>query len=152
MEQILKAIQQLENQMNNRFDNVDQRFIEVDHRFDKVDQKFIEVDQRFDKVDQKFIEVDQRFDKVEQKLVEVDHRFDEVNQKLAENDKQFGEMDQKLDRIETTLNTIAQTSTDDTVSILKRIDMNTKNMNRDIEYLSKQVGKHELYFNRINKN
>ena len=54
---------------NERFDGVDQRFVEVDKRFDKVDQRFVEVDKRFDKVEgemnERFDKVDQRFDKVE---------------------------------------------------------------------------------------
>ncbi|GLB61823.1 hypothetical protein [Cytobacillus sp. NCCP-133] len=131
MEQVLKAIQQLEKQMNNRFDQVDEKFVKVDQRFDQVEQKLVQVDQ---------------------KLAENDKHFGVIDKKLEEGKQNFEGINQQLNRMETTLNAIAQTSNDDTVSILKRIDQNTKNMNRDIEYLSKQAGKHELYFNRMNKN
>lgn len=53
--------------------------------------------------------------------------------------------------METTLNTVAETANDDTLAILERIDRNTKSMNQDIEFLSKQSGKHEMFFNRIKK-
>lgn len=54
--------------------------------------------------------------------------------------------------METTLHTVAETANDDTLAILERIDRNTKIMNQDIEFLSKQSGKHEMFFNRIKKN
>ena len=37
--------------------------------------------------------------------------------------------------MEETLNNIAQTANGDTVTILERIDRNTKNLNQDIEFL-----------------
>lgn len=57
----------------------------------------------------------------------------------------------QLDRMEDTLNIVAQTASDDTKSILKRIDANTSSSKQDVDYLAKQVGKHEMYFNRFNK-
>ncbi|MEI3598023.1 MULTISPECIES: hypothetical protein [unclassified Oceanobacillus] len=67
---------QINEKMDKRFDEVDQRFQEVDKRFDEVDQRFQEVDKRFDEVDQRFQEVDKRFDKIDQK-------FDSLNQKVG---------------------------------------------------------------------
>ncbi|TKC16077.1 hypothetical protein [Robertmurraya kyonggiensis] len=120
MDDILKAIQQLEGRMNERFDQIEQ----------KADQKFNQIDQKFDKIDQKFDRIDEKFDR-------IDEKFDRI--------------DEKLDRMETTLNAVARTSNDDTVAILKRIDNNTQSITKDIEYLSEQVGKHEMYFHRINE-
>ena len=60
-------------------------------------------------------------------------------------DEKFEMVTEKLARIETTLNAVAQTSINDTISILERIDWNTKNLNQDIEFLSEQSGRHELY-------
>ena len=37
-----------------RFDNVDKRFESVDQRFDNVDKRFESVDQRFDNMDKRF--------------------------------------------------------------------------------------------------
>jgi archaellum component FlaC len=58
--------------------NVDRRFDQVDRRFDKVDQRFELVDQRFDQVDQRFDQVDQRFEQVDQRFELVDQRFDRI--------------------------------------------------------------------------
>ena len=75
-------------------DDVDQRFDAVDQRFDAVDQRFDAVDQRFDAVDQRIGDlrgdVNQRSDAVDQRIddlrAHVDGRFDDlrdliVNQK-----------------------------------------------------------------------
>ncbi|MFZ3588929.1 hypothetical protein ACOI1C_06515 [Bacillus sp. DJP31] len=67
-------------------------------------------------------------------------------------DSKFDKVTTQLDRMETTINNIAQTANEDTVAILKKIDKNTKNINRDIEFLSEQSGKHEMYLNRLSKN
>ncbi len=96
MEEILKAIKQLEEKFDMKFDGLEEKFDVLEERFDKVTTQ--------------------------------------------------------LDRMETTINNVAQTPGDDTFAILKRIDSNTKNINQDIEFLSELTGKHELYFNRIDKN
>ncbi|MGJ7922933.1 hypothetical protein [Neobacillus sp. LXY-4] len=57
----------------------------------------------------------------------------------------------QLNRMEDSLNIVAQTASDNTMSILKRIDVNTSSSKQDVDYLAKQVGKHEMYFNRLNK-
>lgn len=49
------------------------------------------------------------------------------------------------------LNIVVQTASDDAMSILKSIDANTSSSKQDVDYLAKQVGKHEMYFNRLNK-
>lgn len=65
---------------------------------------------------------------------------------------EFRNMKEQLNRMETTLNAVAETAMHDTMAILKRIDKNTKDLNQDIKFLSEQVGKHEMHLNRINKN
>ncbi|MEQ2526832.1 hypothetical protein WMO40_08975 [Bacillaceae bacterium CLA-AA-H227] len=109
MDEILKAIQQLENRMNDKFEKIDEKFDKIDGKFDKIDE---------------------RFDTMEGKMEQM------VGQ---------------LDRMENTLNIVARTANDDTVAILKRIDNNTQSITKDIEYLSEQIGKHEMYFHRINE-
>ncbi|MFD4819651.1 hypothetical protein [Peribacillus butanolivorans] len=41
---------------------------------------------------------------------------------------------------------------EDTISILKQIESNTKGLSYDIDYLAEKVGKHELELNRLNRN
>jgi archaellum component FlaC len=52
----------LKENVNQRFDQVDKRFEQVDKRFDQVDKRFEQVDQRFDQVDKRFEQVDKRLD------------------------------------------------------------------------------------------
>jgi len=96
--------------------------------------------------------INQKFDKVNQKFENVDAQFEKVNQKFENVDAQFEKVNEQLDRIETTLIAVSETANDDTSVILERIDRNTKGLNQDIEFLSKKIGTHEMYFNRINKN
>ncbi len=57
----------------------------------------------------------------------------------------------QLNRLDNTLNTVARIPNDDTVAILKRVDKNTQSITKDIEYLSEQIRKHEMYFHNINE-
>lgn len=50
-EQILQAIKELNDQMNEGFRKVDQRFEEVDRRFEAMDKRFDKMDQRFDNME-----------------------------------------------------------------------------------------------------
>jgi DNA repair exonuclease SbcCD ATPase subunit len=60
-------------------ENVNQRFDVVDRRFDKVDERFDKVDRRFENVDERFDKVDRRFEKVE---AEMKAGFAEVNGRI----------------------------------------------------------------------
>jgi archaellum component FlaC len=107
MEEILKAIQQLEEKFDNRFEKLDKKFDLIEEKFELIDNKF---------------------------------------------EKKFDKVTSQLDRMETTINNVSKTANQDTNAILKIIDTNTKNINRDIEFLSELSGKHEMYFNRMSKN
>jgi DNA anti-recombination protein RmuC len=78
---------------------------------------------------------------------QIDDRFNQLEDRM---ELKFEKVTEQLDRMETTLNIVAKTANDDTVAILERIDRNTKSLNQDIEFLSEQSGRHEMYFNRIN--
>jgi DNA anti-recombination protein RmuC len=69
-------------EMNLRFDAVDQRFDAVSQRFDAVDQRFDAVNQRFDEVDRRFDEVGKRFDAVDSQFRHVIDRLDRTNHTL----------------------------------------------------------------------
>lgn len=69
----------------------------------------------------------------------------EMNEKFNKVDERFNQVDIKLD-------TIAITSNDDVITLLKRIEKNTKDLNTDVEFLSKKVGNHERIIDRLNNN
>jgi predicted nucleic acid-binding Zn-ribbon protein len=92
-------------------------------------------------------QMENRFNQMDDRFNQMDNKFKELEDKM---DIKFEKVTEQLDRMETTLNIVAKTANDDTVAILERIDKNTKSLNQDIEFLSEQSGRHEMYFNRIN--
>ena len=127
---ILAEIKSLRQDMTERFDQVDQRFIQVDQRFDQVDQRFIQVDQRFDQVDQRFIQVDQRFDQVDQRFIQVDQRFDQV--------------DQRLDSIDNRLSWLEKHEESDIIATLMVINNKVNDLHEMFRSVSEVLGDHEL--------
>lgn len=77
----------------------------------------------------------------------MNDRFKQLEDRM---ETKFEKVTEQLDRMETTLNIVSKTTNDDTLAILERIERNTKSLNQDIEFLSEQSGRHEMYFNRIN--
>jgi hypothetical protein len=74
-------------------DRLDDLNRNVDRRFDQVDQRFDQVDRRFKQVDGRFQEVDRRFDQVEEQLRDlrgemfafrtgVEERFDSLQRSM----------------------------------------------------------------------
>ena len=51
-----KRIDELNGEMNRRFENVDRRFDDVNRRFDDANRRFDEVNTRFDTMNQRFDE------------------------------------------------------------------------------------------------
>lgn len=68
-----ERLDDLKENVNQRFDSVDKRFAEVDKRFDKVDERFDKVDKRFDKVEFEmkagFAEVNRRIDSMQRTMI-----------------------------------------------------------------------------------
>ncbi|RIW31320.1 hypothetical protein D3H55_15200 [Bacillus salacetis] len=89
MEELLKKFME---QMNNRFDQVDQRFEKIDQRFDRMDQRFEKMDQRFDRMDQRFEKMDQRLDRMDQRFEKMDQRFDRMDQRMEGLEKDVKEL------------------------------------------------------------
>lgn len=137
MEQILIALREMEERMNAKFNKMDERF-------EKMDERFESIDQRFEKLDERFQTTDRRQEKSE-------NRHQKIDSKLKHLDEQIGSLNFKFNRMESTLNTIAQNGQDDTITILNRIDSITNSTKEDIDFLAEQVGRHEMYFKRLNK-
>jgi DNA anti-recombination protein RmuC len=56
-------------------ENVNQRFDDVDRRFDQVDRRFDQVDKRFEQVDKRFEQVDKRLDAMQ---ADMKHGFESM--------------------------------------------------------------------------
>ncbi|MFE8697473.1 hypothetical protein ACFYKT_14105 [Cytobacillus sp. FJAT-53684] len=59
---------QLENRMDEKFDQIDKRFEQMDKRFEQVDRRFEQVDKRFEQMDKRFERLEDRVGRVESKL------------------------------------------------------------------------------------
>ncbi|HIT91231.1 MAG TPA: hypothetical protein IAC41_12555 [Candidatus Merdenecus merdavium] len=70
--------------INNIGKTMEQGFQESNRRFD-------EIDVRFEKIEEKLEEHDARFERIEEKLEEHDAEFKRINKKLEEHDDQFKE-------------------------------------------------------------
>lgn len=123
MEQILIALQEMENRMNSKFEKMDERF-------EKMDEQFQSTDRRQEK---------------------TENRLQKIDSKLKNLDEQMGSLKFQVNRMDSTLNTIAQNAQDDTMTILNRIDSINTSTREDIDFLAEQVGRHEMYFKRLNK-
>lgn len=100
-------------------------------------QGFGIVEQRFDKVEKRFEAVDKRFESVEKRFDSIEKRFDKVDADLTE-------VKERLAKIE-----LAQP--DDIKGILTHIEKSTESLTKDVDYLSEKVGKHDLFFDRLNR-
>ena len=75
----------LRTNMEERFEEVDRRFKEMnekfDHRFEQVDRRFKEMNEQ---IDHRFEQVDRRFEKVEGHLARMDQRLDTMNASIIQ--------------------------------------------------------------------
>jgi chaperonin cofactor prefoldin len=68
-----ERLDDLKENVNQRFDDVDKRFDQVDKRFDRVDERFEKVDERFTRVESEmkagFAEVNRRIDSMQRTMI-----------------------------------------------------------------------------------
>jgi len=62
---ILAAIHNLGQQMNQRFKQMNQRFEQMNQRFEQTNQRFEQMNQRFGQVNLRFEQMNQRFDRID---------------------------------------------------------------------------------------
>jgi chromosome segregation ATPase len=93
---LITAIRNLDQKMDQRFDEVDIRFKDIDIRFNEIDQRFNDIDQRFEGVDQRFERIDEQFRS-------VDSRFTDIESHLSDIDSRFINIDSRFSGIENTL-------------------------------------------------
>ena len=61
MDMVISMVASMNEQMTEKFG-------QIDERFDQIDEKFAQIDERFDQIDKKFDQTDDRFDRLEDKL------------------------------------------------------------------------------------
>jgi len=95
--------------------------------------------------------LDERFQTTDRRQEKSENRQQKIDSKLKQLDEQIGLIKFQFNRMESTLNAIVQNAQDDTITILNRIDSIINSTKEDIDFLAEQVGRHEMYFKRLNK-
>ena len=68
-------VDQLEQSMSRRFDQVDGRLTQVDARFVQMDARFAQIDARFAQIDARFAQIDARFVQIDDRFVQINTHF-----------------------------------------------------------------------------
>jgi uncharacterized coiled-coil protein SlyX len=87
-------VDQLEQSMNRRFDQVDARFAPMDARFAQMEARFVQIDARFVQsdarndarfvqIDRRFLQIDDRFTQVDGHVLQVASRVDRLGDETA---------------------------------------------------------------------
>ena len=86
LHQMDKRFEELREDMNRRFEQVDKRFEQVDKRFEQVDKRFEQVDKRFEQVDKRFEELREDMNR---RFEQVDKRSEELREDM---NKRFSQL------------------------------------------------------------
>ena len=70
--------------MNERFEQIDRRFAQIDRRFEQIDKRFTQIDKRFEQIDERFAQIDKRFEKNDEQFAQIDERFNSIDEQLAD--------------------------------------------------------------------
>lgn len=136
-----QRFEEMQAQMDRRFEAVDKRFESIDNRFEAIDKRLDTMDARFDAMDNRLDAMDMRFDAMDNRLDEMkgdiwqsvsvmmDAKFDKLFHLLAENQQILQE---KMDRIlgEKLPERVEKTEGD--VQVLK---VAVRHLNQDVEEL-----------------
>ena len=82
-----KGFQGMGKQIDERFAQVDVRFVQIDARFDKMDERFAQMDARFDRMDARFAKMDIRFERVEKDISAISLEVKETRKEIVANDR-----------------------------------------------------------------
>lgn len=136
-----QRFEEMQAQMDRRFEAVDNRFEAIDNRFEAIDNRLDAIDKRLDTMDKRLDTMDARFDAMDNRLDEMkgdiwqsvsvmmDAKFDKLFHLLAENQQILQE---KMDRIlgEKLPERVEKTEGD--VQVLK---VAVRHLNQDVEEL-----------------
>ena len=96
IQKLSDVVANLAKTMNERFEQIDRRFAQIDKRFEQIDRRFAQIDKRFEKNDEQFAQIDERFNSIDEQLADIrnDHKtlVDIVKDMDLRMDKGFNEL------------------------------------------------------------
>jgi uncharacterized conserved protein containing internal repeats len=96
IQKLSDIVASLAKTMNERFEQIDRRFAQIDRRFEQIDKRFAQIDRRFEKNDEQFAQIDERFNSIDEQLADIrnDHKtlVDIVKDMDLRMDKGFNEL------------------------------------------------------------
>jgi len=96
IQKLSDIVANLAKTMNERFEQIDRRFAQIDKRFEQIDRRFTQIDKRFEKNDEQFAQIDERFNSIDEQLADIrnDHKtlVDIVKDMDLRMDKGFNEL------------------------------------------------------------
>ena len=96
IQKLSDVVANLAKTMNERFEQIDRRFAQIDRRFEQIDKRFAQIDRRFEKNDEQFAQIDERFNSIDEQLADIrnDHKtlVDIVKDMDLRMDKGFNEL------------------------------------------------------------
>jgi len=96
IQKLSDIVANLAKTMNERFEQIDRRFTQIDKRFEQIDERFAQIDKRFEKNDEQFAQIDERFNSIDEQLADIrnDHKtlVDIVKDMDLRMDKGFNEL------------------------------------------------------------
>jgi len=84
IQKLSDIVANLAKTMNERFEQIDRRFAQIDRRFEQIDERFAQIDRRFERVDRRFTQIDKRFEKNDEQFAQIDERFNSIDEQLAD--------------------------------------------------------------------
>jgi hypothetical protein len=84
IQKLSDIVANLAKTMNERFEQIDRRFAQIDRRFEQIDKRFTQIDKRFEKIDERFAQIDKRFEKNDEQFAQIDERFNSIDEQLAD--------------------------------------------------------------------
>ena len=84
IQKLSDVIANLAKTMNERFEQIDRRFAQIDKRFEQIDERFAQIDRRFERTDRRFTQIDKRFEKNDEQFAQIDERFNSIDEQLAD--------------------------------------------------------------------
>jgi chromosome segregation ATPase len=71
--ELLEFLQNMQQQMNERFNTIDKRFNIIDKRLDSIDKRIDSMDKRIDSMDKRIDSMDKRIDLIQEQVTENTH-------------------------------------------------------------------------------
>lgn len=84
IQKLSDIVANLAKTMNERFEQIDRRFAQIDRRFEQIDERFAQIDRRFERIDRRFTQIDKRFEKNDEQFAQIDERFNSIDEQLAD--------------------------------------------------------------------